>query len=63
MGGCAYFTLAASVCVCCKVLSNDDLKDLPLAGLGNVADILRDADTNGDGEIDFEEFMALMRKS
>lgn len=43
------------------LLNNADLGGVE--GLANVADILKDADTNGDGEIDFQEFVAMMKNT
>jgi calcium-dependent protein kinase len=42
------------------VLNNGDLQSM--FGREMVEKILQDADTNGDGEIDFPEFMEMMRK-
>jgi Ca2+-binding EF-hand superfamily protein len=43
------------------VLSSDAVANT--VGHAQAEAILREADLNGDGEIDFEEFMAMMRKS
>merc|ERR1719281_91279 len=40
-----------------KVLNDDDVKN---AAAADMAGILKDVDTNGDGEIDFQEFMQMM---
>ena len=42
------------------VLNNGDLQSM--FGREMVEKILQDADSNGDGEIDFPEFMEMMRK-
>jgi calcium-dependent protein kinase len=40
------------------VLNDDDVKN---SAAGDMAEIMKDIDTNGDGEIDFQEFMQMMR--
>jgi calcium-dependent protein kinase len=41
-----------------NVLNNDDVQDVANR---EMADIMKEIDANGDGEIDFNEFMAMMR--
>mmetsp|Transcript_131636 Transcript_131636/g.366848 ORF Transcript_131636/g.366848 Transcript_131636/m.366848 type:complete len:617 (+) Transcript_131636:64-1914(+) len=41
------------------VLNNEDVKDV--AGTQAIAELLQSLDGNGDGHIDFEEFMVMMR--
>lgn len=43
------------------VLSSGGIEDA--MGTKAIAEVLKDCDTNGDGEIDFEEFMTMMRGS
>merc|ERR1719253_1562477 len=43
-----------------EVLNNGDLASQ--VGKELIEKIMADADTNGDGEIDFNEFMAMMKK-
>jgi len=40
------------------VLNDDDVKN---TAAGDMAQLMKEIDTNGDGEIDFQEFMAMMR--
>lgn len=42
-----------------KVLASGDVKDA--MGAQKVKELMKEVDTNGDGEIDFEEFMVMMR--
>lgn len=44
-----------------KVLSNDDVKTA--LGQDTVRRMISEVDLDGDGEIDFDEFMAMMRSS
>merc|ERR1712203_658923 len=44
-----------------KVLHNDDVADV--AGAEAIAKLLQEVDGNGDGMIDFQEFMAMMRQA
>jgi calcium-dependent protein kinase len=44
-----------------KVLQNDDVS--AIGGFEDVAGLVRHVDTNGDGKVDFNEFMAMMRDS
>jgi len=41
------------------VLENDEVKDV--AGAGHIAELMKEIDGNGDGVIDFDEFMKMMR--
>jgi len=43
------------------VLENDEVKDV--AGMSTIADLMKEIDGNGDGQIDFQEFMEMMRGS
>lgn len=42
-----------------EVLNNGEVSDLVS---GHIEEILKQADANGDGEIDFDEFVAMMAK-
>lgn len=42
-----------------EVLNNGDVGDIVD---GHIDEILKQADANGDGEIDFDEFVAMMEK-
>ena len=42
-----------------KLLSGEDFKDIYTAE--QLAEAIAEVDANGDGEIDFEEFMQMMR--
>jgi len=42
-----------------KLLQGDELKSL--ASKDSIAKALKEIDANGDGEIDFEEFKAMMK--
>merc|ERR1712139_715814 len=44
------------------VLASDEVKDVMAVTDEMVPQILKDADANGDGEIDFDEFMEMMKK-
>mmetsp|Transcript_121632 Transcript_121632/g.242308 ORF Transcript_121632/g.242308 Transcript_121632/m.242308 type:complete len:500 (-) Transcript_121632:244-1743(-) len=43
-----------------QVLGNGDVQDM-VGGKEGIEDLIKSIDKNGDGEIDFEEFMAMMR--
>jgi len=42
-----------------EVLGSGDVADV--VGVENIAEMMSDVDTNGDGNIDFQEFLAMMR--
>jgi len=44
-----------------QVLADESVQSNTAADTIRVADIMQSADTNGDGEIDFEEFMGMLR--
>lgn len=43
-----------------QVLHDDSVGEA--LGAENIAELMRSVDTNGDGGIDFDEFLAMMRK-
>jgi len=46
-----------------KAMLGDDMTGVAgVIGKQNIEDVLKEADTNKDGQIDFEEFMAMLRK-